>query len=140
MCVYMQACLWQNDSINLKFIERLAKEIYLNKFNWYLFDIDVKGNKWDETDENIIKSQLREKVLNYFDYDNKILEIHAIFETKNWFHLLHFFDKPIINRKKPLSLKSIFSFALLLEIWSVISLNLIIGPAISWGKNKMYSE
>lgn len=75
---------------------KTKEEIYLNKFNWYLFDIDVKENMWDESDENIIKSQLREKVLNYFDYDNKILKIHTIFETKNWFHLLHFFDKPIV--------------------------------------------
>ena len=37
----------------------------------------------DETDPDIIKSEIREKVLNYFDYDNKILQIHLINETQN---------------------------------------------------------
>ncbi len=74
---------------------KTKEEIYLNRFNWFLFDIDIKENMWNEVDKNIIKSQLREKVLNYFDYENKILEIHLINETKNWFHLLHFFENPI---------------------------------------------
>lgn len=74
---------------------KTKEEIYLNRFNWYLFDIDIKENMWDETDPDIIKCEIREKVLNYFDYDNKILQIHLINETQNWFHLIHFFDKPI---------------------------------------------
>lgn len=63
----------------------------IEKFSGFLFDIDMWKNPWIKKKEEIEK-----KVLDYYDYDNEVVHIDFVNETKNWFHLISLIKDPKI--------------------------------------------